>query len=179
MTEFPDRPKIYSHVTRTRFLHLEDSLNVGAGKVRFFLGSYGKGNNATTVSTYHFLDAADARVLFSDISWGKPVTYTDYKGSRQPGGEILSRVLKIKYQLNPNPAKAPGYWIEIQNGEGEMIGEGAVKPKGKPSADVSIFLDTWEARKMAYATLAYMQAYQTGQPILEQITALIRRTDRE
>lgn len=148
MTTRQPRKRLHSHVTRSRFLHLEDALDIG--KVRLFAGEYkrGQGSNATV---HHFLDLADARVLLADLSWGKKVEFTDYKGSG--GDDPQSRVLKIK-------TNGDKVWFEIQNGPGQIIGQGAVKPAGKPDAAVSIPLTVWEARKLAHAALAYIRAWE-------------------
>ncbi len=67
----------------------------------------------------------------------------------------------------PNPASSRStprekVWLEIQNGPGEVVGQGAVKPKGKPDAAVSIPLAVWEARKLTHAALAYIRAWEVG-----------------
>jgi len=154
MTERQSRQRIYSHITRSRFLHLEDALAIG--KVRLFVGQYRKGQGASATA-FHFLDTADARVLFSDLAWSKPVDFTDYKGTpAQPGNDgngPQSRVLKVK-------TKGDKVWLEVQNGPGQVVGQGAVKPAGKPDAAVSVPLSTWEARKLAHAALAYVRAWE-------------------
>jgi hypothetical protein len=147
-----DRPRIFSHLTRTRFLHIEDSLE--RGKLRFFMGSFEKGKGATS-TVYAFLDVEDARVVLSDLAWGKPVDFSDYKGGKDNSGVLISRVLMIT-------TKAGKVWIEMQNGPGQELGEGAVKPYGFPSAVVSMPFTIFEARKMAFACLAYMQAWETS-----------------
>ncbi|MCP4536017.1 MAG: hypothetical protein GY832_02625, partial [Chloroflexi bacterium] len=150
MTQQQPRKRLYSHVTRTRFLHLEDALSIG--KIRLFAGEYRKGNGASATA-HHFLDLDDARPLLADLSWGKKVEFTDYKGTTNGDGP-QSRVLKIK-------ANGDKIWLEIQNGPGELVGQGAVKPKGKPTAAVSIPLTVWESRKLAHACLAYIRAWET------------------
>ena len=149
MSERTARKRLYSHVTRSRFLHLEDALEIG--KIRLFAGSYRKGNGASATA-FHFLDLEDARVIFSDLAWAKPVEFTDYKGTDNGDGP-QSRVLKVK-------SKEDKVWLEVANGPGEIVGQGAVKPKGKPDAAISIPLTTWEARKLAHAVLAYVRAWE-------------------
>jgi hypothetical protein len=149
-----ERNRVYSHMTRSRFLHIEDALSIG--KLRLFAGEYRRGKGASSTA-YHFVDVADARVLFSDMAWSKPVDFADYKGTSTPSGGDgngpQSRVLKVK-------AGGDKVWIELCNGPGEVVGEGAVKPKGKPDAAVSVPLSRWEARKLAFAVLAYVQAWE-------------------
>jgi hypothetical protein len=144
-----DRPRLFSHLTRTRFFHIEDA--IAQGKLRFFIGSFERGHGANNTA-YAFLDIDDARVLMNDLSWGKPVDFVDRKGGKDSNDLVISRVLKIK----TNEGKV---WVELQNGEGEELFGGIVQPKGKPFAEISIPFTIYEGRKMAYACLAYMQAW--------------------
>jgi len=150
-----DRPRIHSIVKQSRFLHIDDSL--GFGKLRFFIGAFERGHGAHEMA-YAFLDVGDARVVLSDLGWGKPVDFIDFKGGRGPGNLIMSRILKIQ-------TKEDKIWIELQNGSGELLPEGAVKPKGKPLADVSIPLTIFEGRKLAHACLAYLHAWDVQKQI--------------
>lgn len=161
-----ERPRVFSHITRTRFLHIEDSLE--KGKLRFFVGSFekGQGMNATA---YAFLDIDDARVVMSDLAWGKAVEFVDFKGGRDSHNVLISRVLEIKTKADERKV-----WIEVQNGPGQEFGEGsfeegrfAVKPTGnKPSAEISMPLTILEARKMGFACLAYLQAWEVAKMII-------------
>jgi hypothetical protein len=151
-----DRPRIFSQITKTRFLHIEDSL--AKGKLRFFVGSFERGHGANNTA-YAFLDVEDARVVMNDLSWGKPVDFIDFKGGRDGNEQVIARVLKIT-------RKTDQVWIEVQNGPGELLFEGAVKPLGKPFAEISIPLSIYEARKMGFACLAYLQTWEVGRMIL-------------
>ncbi|MBK8989612.1 MAG: hypothetical protein IPM39_26735 [Chloroflexi bacterium] len=64
----PMRVRIASHVTQSRFLHVEDSLQLG--KVRLYGGSYRRSAGASAL-TAHFLDIADARVVFDALTRGE------------------------------------------------------------------------------------------------------------
>jgi hypothetical protein len=150
MAERRSRYRIHSHLTRSRFLHVEDALDIG--KVRLFAGEYKRGQGASVI-TAHYLDVADARVLFSDLAWGKPVDYVEYKGN---GGEQpVSRVLKVR-RANDNGK----VWFRLESGPGEVIGEGAVKPAGKPETVVNVPFTIWEARRLAFVVLAHLQAWE-------------------
>jgi hypothetical protein len=149
MSTGPDRTRLASHITRTRFLHIEDSLE--RGKLRFFIGSYERGKGSGPMA-FAFLDIDDARVILNDLAWGKPVDFVDYKGTKGVDGSITSRVLKIRFIDGK-------CWVDIQAGPGETVGPGAVKPKGKPSVDISIPLTIVEARRIAFTCLAYLQAW--------------------
>lgn len=159
MTQQQDRPRIFSTITRSRFLHIEDALTPAApdkpGKIRFFIGSYKRGSGQPAITAYHFLDDADARVVFADMGWGKQVDIKDYKGSAN-GDQPISRVLTIR---GPKDGK---YWIEVQNGPGQVIGQGAVKPAGEPTASISIALPIAQARALALAVIEYMTAYRVA-----------------
>lgn len=148
MTEQAQRYRVYSHITKSRFLHIEDALDIG--KLRLFAGDYQKGEGAKAVA-WHFLDVADARVLFNDLAWGKAVDYIEYKGTAN-NGQPTSRVPKVR----TNGHKV---WVRLENGPREGIGQGAVKPKGEPEAVVNVPLTTWEARRLAFAVLAHLDAW--------------------
>ena len=159
-----EHPRIFSMMTNKAFFHVEDAL--GIGKIKVFMGSYerGKGSKATVI---HYLDVADARVLAFDlavrgtISAGK---FTDYKGSPKGlNGQPLSRVLKVEDR--GSEAKRP-IVIEAANGPGEITGAGAIKPAGKPTAQVAIFLTRHEARKLGHALQSYLQAWETARMTL-------------
>jgi hypothetical protein len=148
----PIRTRIYSHITRSRFLHLEDSLTLASPKVRVFAGEFSKGQGMKS-SAFHFLDVDDLRVLLADLAWGKAVDFIDFKGGIARGNsKIVSRVLTV----NTKDAKV---WFELKNGPGQKLDGGAVKPVGEAEADVSIALEVREARKLAFAALAYLQAW--------------------
>jgi len=143
-----DRTRLFSHLTRTRFLHIEDALE--RGKLRFFMGSFerGQGSNQTA---YAFLDLNEARVILHDLADGKPVDYSSFAGGKSGGGLIISRVVKIR----TNDGQV---WIQVQNGPGVHQG-GVIKPNGKPAAEISIPLTVFEGRKLGHACLAYLQAW--------------------
>jgi hypothetical protein len=139
-------------LTGKRFIHLEDSLNLASPKIRIFVGDYLKGKGMQG-NAFHFLDLDDARWILADLAWGKPVEFVDYKGAMAADrSRMLSRVLKI----NCHDGKV---WFQVQNGTGEKIGPGAVKPAGKPDVEISVPLEILDARKMAFAALAYIQAW--------------------
>lgn len=144
-----DRIRIFSHITKTRFLHIEDSLI--SEKLRFFIGSFEQGHGASAMA-HAFLDVKDARVVLSDLSWGKPFDFIDFKGGRDSQDQMISRVLKIQ-------RKDDKVWIDLQNGPGTELAGGAIRPRGKPTVQISIPLTVFEARKLAHACLAYLSAW--------------------
>jgi len=149
--QYPANRRIHSVITRSAILHVEDALAIG--KLRLFALSYESGKGAKAYVT-HYLDLADARPLLQDLAaGGLSEPYTEYKGSRDGDGAV-SRVLTVKEKPE---ARSP-IIVELCSGPGEVIGQGAIKPKGKPTEQVAVFLSRWEARKLALAVLEYLQA---------------------
>lgn len=62
----PTRVRIYSHITQSRFLHVEDALGLGSGKLRLFAGRYRR-SEGTEAHGFHFIDLADAQVIFGAL----------------------------------------------------------------------------------------------------------------
>jgi hypothetical protein len=148
MSETVDRPRLFSFLTRTRFLHIEDALE--RGKLRFFIGSFerGQGSNQTA---YAFMDMDEARVILHDLADGKPVERTSFAGGKMGSGSIISRVIKIRTHEDK-------VWIQVANGPGVHQG-GVIKPNGRPAAEISIPLTVFEGRKLGHACLAYLMAW--------------------
>jgi hypothetical protein len=160
-----ERTRVFSHITRTRFLHIEDALE--RGKLRFFIGSFERGRGALATA-YAFLDVEEARVVLNDLSWGRPVDLVDFKGGRNDAGRLIARVLKISSERRAvgqramsSEEKAEGrVWIQVTNGPGEELDGGAIKLAGQPSAEISMPLTVFEGRKLGFACLGYMQAWE-------------------
>ena len=113
----------------------------------------------------HYLDVDDARVIAFDLAVRGSLStkFVDYKGNPKGlNGKPLSRVLKIEDR--GSEAKRP-IVVEAANGPGELVGKGAIKPAGKPTAQVAIFLTRHEARKLGHALQAYLQAWETARMI--------------
>ncbi len=154
--------RIYSQMTQSAFLHVEDALAIG--KLRLFAGRYEKGKGASATA-HHYLDLDDARLLFTDLAAGKvPITdekeqaYVEYKGSGE--GIPVSRILKVQ-------ARPERVFFELSYGPGEYsgegLGEGAVRPaRGAQRQSVTVALSWLEARKMALAVLAHLTAWEVA-----------------
>ncbi len=153
------RPRIYTEITRSAILHVEDALEIG--KLRLLLFQYERGKGAQAQAD-HYLDVEDARVLCFDLAHGRlPEPFVDYKGTLHGReGKPLSRVLKIEDR--GERAHQP-IVIEISHGLGEVIGEGAIKPAGKPEVSVAILLTRWQARRLALAVAGYIQAWEVAE----------------
>ncbi len=152
------RPRIYSEITRSTILHVEDALDIG--KLRLLLFQYERGKGAQAQAD-HYLDVEDARVLCFDLAQGRlPQPFVDYKGTPHGrDGGLLSRVLKIEDR--GERARQP-IVIEVSRGPGEVIGEGAIKPAGEPDVRIAILLTRWQARRLALAVASYLQAWEVA-----------------
>lgn len=157
------RKRFHSYMTRSRFLHLEDELHIG--KVRIFAGEYNRGQGASTTAA-HYVDLDDARILFSDLAWGKQMDYTEFKGGGN-GKAVTSRILRVN-------AKNDKVWVELKQGPGKKIGQGAVKPDGNPDIVISVPVERYgAARKLGFAALAYIRVWE-NQHLLDTVTFVPR-----
>ena len=157
-----NRVRIYSHLTQSRFLHVEDSLAIG--KLRLFAGNYRRGqhgrglNGATgggmTDHVTHYLDLADARVVGHALLQAEAnFSYKEYKGTPPQGQNgAVSRVLAVT-------VKGESVYIELKSGPGQLTATGAIMPDGPAAAVVNVGLKLYEARRLAAAVLAYLQAW--------------------
>lgn len=150
-TPSPTRVRIHSHVTQSRFLHVEDALNIG--KIRLFAGNYRKGQGMDSHS-HHFLDLADARVVFWALLCGEQgFSHKEYKGTPpQSGNGAISRVLSVV-------VKGDNAYLELKMGPGKLTNTGAITPNGPANVEVNVAFKLHEARRMAASVLAYIQAW--------------------
>ena len=150
-TPSPTRVRIHSHVTQSRFLHVEDALNIG--KIRLFAGSYRKGQGMDSHS-HHFLDLADARVVFWALLCGEQgFSHKEYKGTPpQSGNGAISRVLSVV-------VKGDNAYLELKMGPGKLTNTGAITPNGPANVEVNVAFKLHEACRMAASVLAYIQAW--------------------
>lgn len=159
----PERTRLFSCMIQSRFLHIEDALSKDDPKLRFFVGSFERGQGANATA-YAFLDIDDARVVLNDLSWGKAVDFIDYKGGKDSNGQVISRVLKIR-----SHAPEDKVWVELHNGPGQEVYGGIVKPLGKPWAEIPMPLTVHQSRKMAFACLAYLHAWEVARMVASQL----------
>ena len=147
----PTRVRICSHITQTRFLHVEDALNIG--KLRLFAGNYRRGQGMDS-HTHHFIDLADARVIFAALARGEQgFNHKEYKGTPpQNARAAVSRVMSVT-------VKGENAYIELKTGPGKLTNTGAITPNGKPDVEVNVGFKLYEARRLAASVLAYIQAW--------------------
>jgi len=166
----PRNFRIVRHVTKTTILVIEDCLQLG--KLRVEIVSYRRGEGVRA-SAEHYLDADVARLLFTDLATGHLAEpYREFKGTVRDG-QPQSRIFKISEARAQNPIK-----IEIANGPGEVVGEGAIKPAGKPDVSLAVLLSRWDARRIALAVLAHLSAW-TAATYYQRVTENTWQPPRE
>ncbi|MCP4419633.1 MAG: hypothetical protein GY805_23730, partial [Chloroflexi bacterium] len=154
-TPFPSttsRVRIHSHVTQSKFLHVEDALNIG--KIRLFAGEYRK-NSGMNAHGHHFIDLADARVIFAALAHGEQgFVHKEYKGtppqvnhldrlgagseqSRRAGSGAISRVLSVK-------VKGQNVYIELKSVSGKLTNTGAITPNGSAEVEINVSFKLYE-----------------------------------
>jgi len=67
-------------------------------------------------------------------------------------------VFRIK-KLDPGKYTHP-WSIRIERGNGQVMGQGAVKMVGKPEATVSILLPDWHMKAIALRILDYIRSWE-------------------
>jgi hypothetical protein len=138
-------------VTQARFLHIEDTLAIG--KLRFFGGSYERGEGMSAHVTC-FVNTADARVILTALKMPQEgYRYKEYKGtppSSQRPAE--SRVLSVA-------VKGEVVYLELKSGPGNLTSTGAITPAGQATTAVTISFKRHEAQRLAETVLAYLRAW--------------------
>lgn len=158
----PTRVRIHSHITRSRFLHVEDALAIG--KFRLFAGNYRKGQGMDKQGYAHaFVDIADARVIFGALARGEQgFVHNEYKGTPpQNGNGTVSRILSIA-------VKGENVYIELKTGPGKLTNTGAITPNGPAKVEVNVGFKLYEARRMAASVLAYLHAWDVMRMTVNQ-----------
>ncbi|GJM41390.1 MAG: hypothetical protein DHS20C20_16720 [Ardenticatenaceae bacterium] len=156
----PTRVRLYSHVTQSRFLHVEDALAIG--KLRLFAGNYRKGQGMDTYA-HAFVDVADARIIFGALARGEQsFSHREYKGTPPKNGQpATSRVLSIA-------VKGDNVYVELKSGPGKLTPTGAITPNGPAKVEVNVTFKLYEARRMATAVSAYLNAWDVLRMIVHQ-----------
>ncbi|MCP4284076.1 MAG: hypothetical protein GY792_06450, partial [Gammaproteobacteria bacterium] len=166
----PTRVRIHSHITQSRFLHVEDALNIGQGKIRLFAGRYRR-SEGMEAHGFHFLDLADARIIFGALARGEQgFAHKEYKGTpprtrpeqgRRDGSGAISRTLSVAI-------KGGNVYIELKTGPGKLTNTGAITPKGPAKTEVNVGFKLYEARRMAASVLAYIHAWDVMRMMINQ-----------
>jgi hypothetical protein len=137
------RPQIFRYVTKDKVLDIGDLLDPDPkrSKVRFILLQFGKDFKATT-RALHYADADDLEVVCWDILHGTFQEWADHKGSVRDG-TCQARVLSLR----KDPKYENPYVLQIRNGPGQVIGQGAVKLL-KAEVSLSLLLPEFDARRL-------------------------------
>ena len=158
----PARVRLYSHVTQSRFLHVEDALPIG--KLRLFAGNYVKGQGMNKQGFANaFIDVEDARVIFGALARGEQsFSHREYKGTPPKNGHpATSRVLSVA-------VKGENVYVELKSGPGKLTPTGAITPNGPAKVEVNVTFKLYEARRMATAVLAYLHAWDVLRMMVHQ-----------
>jgi len=112
---------------------------------------------------HHFIDLADARVIFRALAQSEPdFNYREYKGTPpQNGRPAVSRVFTVTI-------KNENVYMELKSGPGRLTDTGAITPAGKPEVEVNVGFKLFEARRNALSVLAYIQAWDVLQIMVNQ-----------
>ncbi len=149
------RPQIFRYVTKDKVLDVGDLLDLDPkrSKVRFILLQFGQDFKATT-RALHYADADDLEVVCWDILQGTFQEWTDHKGSVRDGA-CQARVLTLR----KDPKYDNPYVLQIRNGPGQVIGQGAVKLI-KAEVSLSLLLPEFDARRLSLTVLDYIRAWK-------------------
>jgi hypothetical protein len=147
------RVRIHTHFTKKNghihFLHMEDALSIG--KVRLFAGHHYAGQK---IHVQHYIDLADARVIFGALAGGEQgFRHKEYKGTPPKNGQkAVSRVLSVA-------VKGGNVYIELKTGPGKLTNTGAITPNGPAKVEVNVGFNLYAACRMAASVLAYIHAW--------------------
>ncbi len=149
------RPQIFRYVTKDKVLDIGDLLDPDPkrSKVRFILLQFGQDFKATT-RALHCADADDLEVVCWDILHGTFREWADHKGSIRDG-TCQARVLSLR----KDPKYDNPYVLQIRNGPGQVIGQGAVKML-KAEVSLSLLLPEFDARRLSLVILDYIRAWK-------------------
>jgi len=149
------RPQIFRYVTRDKVLDVGDLLDADPkrSKVRFILLQFGRDFKATT-RALHYVDADDLEVVCWDILHGTFREWVDHKGSVRDG-TCQARVLTLR----KDPKYENPYVLQIRNGPGQVIGQGAVKLV-RAEVSLSLLLPEFDARRLSLVVLDYVRAWK-------------------
>jgi hypothetical protein len=149
------RPQIFRYVTKDKVLDVGDLLapDPKRSKVRFILLQFGRDFKATT-RALHYVGADDLEVVCWDILHGTFQEWTDHKGSVRDG-TCQARVLSLR----KDPKYENPYVLQIRNGPGQVIGQGAVKLV-KAEVSLGLLLPEFDARRLSLVVLDYVRAWK-------------------
>ena len=147
--------QIFRFVAKDRILDITDLLafDPKRSKVAFTLVEFDD-NNKATQRVRHYVDADDFKLVCHDLLAGTFTGFEDHKGSAHDDF-TEARVLSLKKETK---YRQP-YVLRIDNGQGEVYGQGQVKMI-KATDSLTIQMPEFEARKLALVVLDYVHQWE-------------------
>ena len=154
--------QIYRYVAKDKILDITELLafDPRRSKIAFTLVEFDDRNKATQ-RVRHYVDESDMKLVCHDLLGGLFTSFDDEKGSSVTDtygtGEVRTeaRVLSLRKEAK---YRQP-YVLRIDNGLGEVYGQGQVKMV-KATDSLTIQMPEWEARKMALVVRDYIQGFE-------------------
>ena len=147
--------QIYRFVAKDKILDISDMLTFDPkrSKLAFTLVEFDEHNKATQ-RVRHFVDTDDFKLVCHDLLAGTFASFEDQKGSAHDD-YTEARVLSLKKE----PKYRQPFVLRIDNGQGEVYGNGQVKMV-KATDSLTLQMPEFEARKMALVVLDYVQQWE-------------------
>lgn len=147
--------QIFRYFAKDKILDLTDLLafDPKRSKITLSLVEFDETNRAAQ-RVRHYVDADDMKLICHDLLAGTFTAFEDQKGSTY-NDHTEARVLSLKKETK---YRQP-YVLRIDNGQGEVYGQGQVKMV-KATDSLTLQLSEWEARKLALVVLDYIQQWE-------------------
>lgn len=147
--------QIFRFVAKDKIVDLTDLLafDPKRSKIAFTLVEFDDSNKATQ-RVRHYVDADDMKLVCHDLLAGTFTAFEDQKGSVHDD-YTEARVLSLKKETK---YRQP-YVLRIDNGQGEVYGQGQVKMV-KATDSLTLQMPEFEARKMALVVLDYIHQWE-------------------
>lgn len=147
--------QIFRFVAKDKILDITDLLafDPKRSKLAFTLVEFDE-NHKATQRVKHYVDADDFKLVCHDLLAGTFTAFEDQKGSAHDD-YTEARVLSLKKETK---YRQP-FVLRIDNGQGEVYGQGQVKMV-KATDSLTIQMPDFEARKMALVVLDYLHQWE-------------------
>lgn len=147
--------QIFRFVAKDKILDITDMLTFDPkrSKLAFTLVEFDDHYKATQ-RVRHYVDTDDFKLVCHDILNGTFAAFEDQKGSAHDD-YTEARVLTLKKEAK---YRQP-YILRIDNGQGEVYGNGQVKMV-KATDSLTLQMPEFEARKMALVVLDYVRQWE-------------------
>ena len=147
--------QIFRFVAKDKILDITDMLafDPKRSKLAFTLVEFDEHYKATQ-RVRHYVDTDDLKLVCHDLLAGTFTQFEDQKGSAHDD-YTEARVLSLKKE----PKYRQPFVLRIDNGQGEVYGNGQVKMV-KATDSLTIQMPEFEARKMALVVLDYVRQWE-------------------